>query len=219
MNPSFEKTASVSQSDSLKAPPSVYRDSSSSSYASIFSGKNFMIMLLTGLLILSFLGVNLLAIVGTWIQSVTILFAPLVNQILSLFGYTAGTILDKTGDVATDVAKSGIDIAGGAVQSVADLLKNASTGIDAQGRSILDNTINTSSISTSVPMNDDAQMTIQKPITSQKTQWCLVGEYQGKRGCVAVTDQDKCLSGQVFPEQKMCLNPTNTVYRHSAANV
>lgn len=176
-------------------------------------------MLLTGLLILSFLGVNLLAIVGTWIQSVTILFAPLVNQILSLFGYTAGTILDKSGDVATDVAKSGIDIAGGAVQSVADLLKNASTGIDAQGRSILDNTINSSSISTSVPINDDAQMTIQKPITSQKTQWCLVGEYQGKRGCVAVTDQDKCLSGQVFPEQKMCLNPTNTVYRHSAANV
>jgi hypothetical protein len=49
---------------------------------------------------------------------------------------------------------------------------------------------------------------IQNPVSSAKKSWCLVGEYQGRRGCIEITDQDKCISGQVFPEQKMCLNPT-----------
>jgi hypothetical protein len=40
--------------------------------------------------------------------------------------------------------------------------------------------------------------------------WCLVGEYEGKRGCISVSDEDKCLSGQVFPNQQMCLNPNLT---------
>jgi len=40
--------------------------------------------------------------------------------------------------------------------------------------------------------------------------WCLVGEFNKKRGCVPVADETKCLSGQVFPNQAMCLNPTLT---------
>ena len=57
------------------------------------------------------------------------------------------------------------------------------------------------------PEPDAPENTIQKPITSTKYNWCLVGEYQNKRGCMPVTESDKCLSGQVFPTQKMCLNP------------
>jgi hypothetical protein len=51
---------------------------------------------------------------------------------------------------------------------------------------------------------------IKNPITAGKQGWCLVGEYQGKRGCIEVSEHDRCLSGQVFPNQKMCLNPTLT---------
>ena len=67
------------------------------------------------------------------------------------------------------------------------------------------------------PSPDTSENNIQKPITSDKNVWCLVGEYEGKRGCVEVNDASKCLSGQVFPNEQMCLNPTKTVYMHSHA--
>jgi hypothetical protein len=191
----------------------------------LFSGKNFIILLLTGLLILSFLGINLLMILGNWMQVVISIFGPLVTQILSVLGYTTGTVLDKTEDVATTVAKAGVDIAGGTVQSVADLLKQASSGnVDPKARAALDQSLSSNGnkqpnklFNYKEPDADSSEAPIQKPITSDKMTWCLVGEYEGKRGCVEVDDANKCLSGQVFPSQQMCLNPTKTVYVHSHA--
>ena len=180
----------------------------------IFSNKNFIITILVGLLVLSFLGINLLNISGNIFQTIIDIFGPLVTQILSVFGYTAGTVIDKTADVATDVAKTGIDIAGGTIRSVGGLLKNASKdGVDAKAKNQLDKSMNLMDTPASVPTTeiakpDVAANPIQNPITSGKSSWCLVGEYQGRRGCIEIGDQDKCLSGQVFPEQKMCLNPT-----------
>ena len=42
--------------------------------------------------------------------------------------------------------------------------------------------------------------------SSKKAGWCLVGEYQGRRGCIEISDYDKCLSGKVFPNQGACMN-------------
>jgi len=49
------------------------------------------------------------------------------------------------------------------------------------------------------PSPDTSEDNIQKSLTSAKTKWCLVGEYKNKRGCVDISESDKCLSGQVFP--------------------
>ena len=214
MNRSFENTQT----------PIIKQNNDDITSNNLFSGKNLMILILTGLLILSFLGINLLMIFGNWIQVIINIFGPLVTQILSVFGYTTGTVLDKTEDVATTVAKSGIDIAGGAVQSVADLLKNISSpNVDAGARSQLDQALEQKSKSDNVmfkykePEADSSTGPIQTPITSDKINWCLVGEYEGKRGCVKVDDANKCMSGQVFPTEQMCLNPTKTVFMHSHA--
>jgi hypothetical protein len=215
MNRSFENTLSP-----ISEPDNNMNDAS----PMLFSGKNFIIIILTGLLILSFLGINLLMILGNWIQVIINIFGPLVRQILSVLGYTTGTVLDKTEDVATTVAKAGVDIAGGTIQSVADLLKDASSSnVDPRSRAELDNSLtsnNDRAPSKSLfkykePESDSSETPIQKPITSDKMSWCLVGEYEGKRGCVEVEDANKCLSGQVFPTQQMCLNPTKSVYMHS----
>jgi len=181
----------------------------------IFNNKNFIIILLLVLLILSFLGINLLAIFGNFIQTIVSIFGPLVTQILSIFGYTAGTLIDKSAEIVTDTAKTGIDIAGGTVGSIGDLIKDASRpGVDERAKQQLDNSINFSKPSTSLqikqPEPDSTTNPIQKPITSNKAGWCLVGEYEGRRGCIQVGQEDKCLSGQVYPNQKMCLNPTLT---------
>jgi hypothetical protein len=177
----------------------------------IFSNKNSIIIILSALLVFSFLGINLLYVFGNFIQSIVNIFGPLVAQVLSIFGYTTGTVLNKTADIASDVAKTGIDIAEGTLQSVGDLLKNSSSSnVNLTTRNQLDKSLNISGLQYKEPSPDNSINPIQKPITSAKQAWCLVGEYQGKRGCIAVTDSNKCLSGQIFPTQQLCLNPTLT---------
>jgi len=183
--------------------------------SSIFNNKNYIIILLLILLILSFLGINILAMFGNFIQTIVNIFGPLVTQILSVFGYTAGTLIDKSAEVVTNTAKTGIDIAGGTVGSIGDLMKDASRpGVDEKAKQQLDNSINlpkhTEKPTNKQPEADSSTNPIQKPISSNKAGWCLVGEYEGRRGCIQVGQEDKCLSGQVYPNQKMCLNPTLT---------
>ncbi len=57
----------------------------------------------------------------------------------------------------------------------------------------------------SEPRSDSTNNPIQNPISSNKSKWCLVGEYNGKRSCISVTDENKCMSGQLFPSEARCL--------------
>jgi hypothetical protein len=178
----------------------------------MFSNKNMIIIVLVILLILSFLGINLLAIFGNLIQTIVAIFGPLVNQIFSIFGYTAGTVINKSADIAGDTAKAGIDIAEGTLHSVGNILRDASKGhVANDAKASLDNALNNARAPVvhppEPPKPDAPENPIQKPISAGKTGWCLVGEYKGRRGCIEVGEQDQCLSGQVYPEQKICLNP------------
>jgi hypothetical protein len=175
-----------------------------SSEEGLFSGKNTLIIILVSLLVLSFLGINLLVIMGNSMQYIMNVFKPFLDTILANLGYTTGTVLDKSTDVVTDTAKLGIDLAGGAVHSVGKLLKSAGNP------DVLDKSLNGSPIIAKQPSADQSTNSIQNPIASNKGAWCLVGQYGANRGCIAVDDQDKCLSGQIFPSQKLCLNPTLT---------
>jgi len=190
--------------DALKP---TFPESSNSMFSN--NNNNIIIIILVVLLIFSFLGINILTLLGNVFQNFVQIFGPMVSQILSIFGYTTGTVINKTADVVSDTAKAGIDIAEGSVQSVGNILRNASNpNVNDKTKYSLDNALNTSQISSEEPTADTSENPIQKPITSGKQSWCLVGEYQGKRGCIGVNQQDRCLSGQVFPSQKMCLNPT-----------
>ena len=166
--------------------------------------QKIIIGVLIFLLVLSFLGINLLSTTGNLLESISNIFGPIFNQILGLLGYTTGTAINKATDVVTDTAKVGIDLTGGAVHDVGDLLINSTKPQN------LDNKINNAPKPLPEPKPDNTENPIQNPVTSSKKNWCLVGEYQGRRGCIEISEQDKCISGQVFPEQKMCLNPTMT---------
>lgn len=188
MENSMEMKSPISMSSSDSSPNS--------------SNKNIIIVVLVILLMLSILGINILTMLGTLIQSVASTVGPFVKEILSLFGFTLGTALDKTEDVVRTTTKTGIDILGGAVDDVAGLLKSGYTS------SSLDKKLMTSDYKLRQPSSDSTTNPIQKPISSNKTNWCLVGEYEGRRGCVAIGNEDKCLSGQIFPTRQSCLNPT-----------
>ena len=172
-----------------------------------FSDKNYIILVLTGLLVLSFVGINVLDVASNLIKTVIAIIGPLFARLLSAIGYTTGTVINKTADVVSDTAKSGIDIAEGTVQDVGNLIISASAkGVDAETKKNLDVTINSSKRTKYDPEPDSTENPIQNPISSKKGTWCLVGEYKNKRGCVEVSSASKCMSGQVFPTQRMCLN-------------
>jgi hypothetical protein len=176
---------------------------------------NKIIIILSVLLILSFLGINILDVVSNIIKAIIALLGPPVGQLLAVFGYTSGTLINKGADVVSDTAKAGIDIAEGTIQDIGNILISASSGkapTNLTQVNPLDIKLNQDKqiSKQKQPTEDTAENPIQKPISASKSGWCLIGEYENRRGCIEVGEQDKCLSGQIFPNQKMCLNPTMT---------
>lgn len=170
-----------------------------------FSTKNTVILVLSVLLILSFLGINLLDIISNFIKLIIKLFGPLVSQILSIFGYTTGTIINTGAAGASDVAKGAIDVAEGTIQSVGDLMIKASkSGVNYDVQRELDSALTNTNYA-NMAGSDISENPIQKPISSNKTGWCLVGEFDNKRKCIKVTEQDKCMSGQIYPNEQVCI--------------
>ncbi len=165
-----------------------------------------IIIVLVVLLALSLLGINILTILGDLLKTIADILAPLVSQILSIFGYTAGSVINKTADVVGDITKTGVDIAEGSVQSVGTILRDASRPhVDPVATSSLDRALNVSSSAPAQPSPATTENPVVRPVTSGKAGWCLVGEYEGKRGCISVNEYDKCLSGQVFASRDQCL--------------
>jgi hypothetical protein len=235
--------------------------------------KNFLIVTLVILLVLSILGINLLTLLGEAIQYIVNWIGPYVKSFFFNVSDTTGAVINKSADVLSDTAKAGVDIAEGSVQSIGNILRNTNNINPTVGNnSLLDNVVNLgvpplnpnagqpiniqtiavptpvavptplaiptpvpvpvptpvqisspdslfssapgpdldevlnkASQNNSSPLPDNTTNPIQKPITANKNGWCFVGEYEGKRGCIKVGDQDKCMSGQVYPNEQKCL--------------
>jgi len=225
--------------------------------------KDFVILLLIVVLVLSVLGINIFLLLGALVQYIVYLLQPL----FSLFGYASGNIINTSADLAANVSHFGIEIADGTAHDVGNLLlgtvdekhiptlppaaKSYSSAVfgaiekalslhptpqamtpptviyvptPAPAIVIHDKvstptylpaptpTVNaTPAVNRPPSYGDDTTANpVQNPISSGKSQWCLVGEYENRRGCVEVEDANKCMSGQLFPTQQMCLNPTLT---------
>jgi hypothetical protein len=54
---------------------------------------------------------------------------------------------------------------------------------------------------------DDSYSSIQKSKSSSKSGWCFIGEDRGFRACINVGENDKCMSGDIFPTSEICVNP------------
>jgi hypothetical protein len=192
----------------------------------VFSdSRNIVIIVLLLVILFTFIGINVLTELGQATEKLGQLLSPLVSSILGLFGYTTGSVINKSADVAGSAARFGLDIAQGAVQDVGGLIKNTSTPyVNDFTKTALDSVLTPRhdvsyvgeyKVGLPPPQQkqarpDTTESPIQKPIAASKSNWCLVGEFKGSRGCVEVQDQSKCLSGQIFPSQKQCLNPAGS---------
>jgi hypothetical protein len=187
--------------------------SSCNDYSYSLRNKNIIITILLTIIFLMLLGINILNIFGSVLNDFFQIFSPVVKQILALFGYTAGTVINSSADVASDVAKAGIDIAEGTIQDVGNLLKNASDNdMNPDSKAALHRLINDSNThNLNEPKEDSASNIIQQPIPVRKNKWCLIEDEKMGRKCSLVSNKNTCSSGQIFPNESLCLNPTISV--------
>ena len=224
----MESEIIITESPNLKSlsipssePPSV-----GNKVAGFFSNIGWT-KLLVIFVILSFLGVNLfsnLAEVSDWFGKT---LGPIFRKILGLVGITTVKVSEKAVDVTATGTKTGIDIAAGTLQSglgvIEGQLKNAKQSMDAkqsgagskqsgagskQSSGTNSDTLNDalSESHSQLPEPDDATSSTQKN-GSGKAGFCYIGEDRGFRSCIKVNEDDKCMSGQIFPSSDICVNP------------
>lgn len=191
---------------------SIFEGTAATSSNTTFGINNqIIIVVLLVILGLTLLGINIFIMVGDLLNAIVRAFEPIIKQVLSIFGYTTGSVITKTADVAGDVVKTGVDVAEGSLISVGTMLKDASRGnVNPDAASSLDAVLNadgTAVYQAAAPSSTTNP--IQRPITASKGGWCLVGEYEGKRGCVSVSESDKCLSGKLYSSKAECSASTN----------
>jgi hypothetical protein len=179
--------------------------------------------------ILSFLGVNLfsnLAEVSDWFGKT---LGPIFRKVLGLVGITTVKVSEKAVDVTATGAKTGIDIASGTLQSglgvIEGQLQNVEQSMGAgqgakqsggAGQGAMQGTGAkqeqgplSAALADSLPQipePDDATSSTQKN-GSGKAGFCYIGEDRGFRSCIKVNEDDKCMSGQIFPSSDICVNP------------
>jgi len=77
-----------------------------------------------------------------------------------------------------------------------------------QQQNQLNQTLNSAQVETQVYEADESSSSIQASKAGNKSGWCYIGEDRGFRSCIKVGEQDTCMSGDIFPSQDICVNPS-----------
>ena len=194
------------------------------------NGKSSYIRIGLIITILLFLGVNIFSYLGNFLQHTKEFFAPFFKNILESLGYV---VSESTKDVTmftAEGAKLGIDVAAGTIESGIDVIQGQldienpnkyrdqqQSGQQQSGQQQSQSPFKELSASLSSalsdaeektePMPDDAMSSTQRS-SSGKAGYCYIGEDRGFRSCIQVKEGDTCMSGEIFPSNAICVNPS-----------
>ena len=166
------------------------------------------------ILILAFLGFNIFIYLAKGTQDITNFFSPLLEKI---FGKTAD-ISSQVVNVSAEGAKAVVSGTATAVNAGLNSVQNVVAPTRNQTQTIVpphdelhheDDEFN-SLINNSQQdnVNDYHANEANSSINSfGKSGWCYIGEDRGYRSCTKVGVNDKCMSGDIFPSQELCVNP------------
>ena len=182
------------------------------------------------ILIFTFLGFNIFIYLAKGTQDVNDFFAPLIKKLTSIFGGVTGQVVDVSAEGAKAVVNTSADV----VTTGLTGIQNITPTQQVQPKKAQSKT-SEQDIKTTFPQGDVAQAnTVNKAInssTAQKQQvngedyqadeasssiqngapkagWCYIGEDRGFRSCAEVGVNDTCMSGDIFPTQQICVNPS-----------
>lgn len=165
-----------------------------------FSWQTWIIIIL----LLALLGINIFAYLAKGTQETVNILETIFGPILKMFGYTTLTTTKEVVDTSATGAKAGIDIVAGATIGAIDTIEQTVSNTPEQ-RDFLNKAINDSqNQQLEQVLPDDSRSSVQK---TGKSGWCYIGESDGIRTCSEIGVNDTCMSGDIFPNQSICMNP------------
>ena len=176
------------------------------------------------ILILAFLGFNIFIYLAKGTQDFTSFFKPIIEKIGQLFAGITGQITSVSAEGAKAVVSGTADVVDTSLTAVQQVstpeptvpstsvksqtVQNTIPPTDIMRENTLNKALNTSQQTkpSTDYQADDASSTIQSG--PPKSGWCFIGEDRGFRTCGQVGINDTCMSGEIFPSQDICVNPT-----------
>jgi hypothetical protein len=160
------------------------------------------------LIILAFLGYNILDYLAKGSNFLIDIFRPLLN----LLGITVGDTTKQTIMVSTEGTKQLIDTTSNTLVGGIDLLqhsidnKKIQNNIDKKKpQNKVNNNQQIEVKEPPIPDNGLSKTQLNNP--TNKSGYCYIGEDRGFRSCIKVGEADNCVSQQIFPSQAICINP------------
>jgi hypothetical protein len=209
---------------------SVSADTSSSFDSSrwdIFSGLKD-VSVFTWILIIflfSFFGFNIFIYLAEGTEEVTSIFKPLIDVVIALVahvtsifvGVTAAgtnTIVQGTADVI-DTGLTNIENRAEKIQdkTAVSSLKSQHDAKSKPDKTMDNNTLNKTLNTAKAKQSNNGDYESDQSGSSiqagnSKSGWCFIGEDRGFRSCMEIGQQDKCMSGDIFPSNEICINPS-----------
>lgn len=223
----LEITKSATQSADAAATSAVAAttEAATSAESSGFLGLSLLTWLVI-IMVLAFLGFNIFsylsqgsAYLAAGTQEVTGIFAPLLRMIFGTSVAVAGETIDvaaEGGKAVVSTTATGVNTGLSAVQ---DVTPNKASG-----------SVQSTSVEEHNEDMEEAKSSLNKALSKSKSNkqdgdyepheasssihetgkagWCFIGEDRGHRTCAQVTETDKCMSGDIFPSQQICINPS-----------
>jgi hypothetical protein len=178
------------------------------------------------LFVLAFLVFTLYSKFSTEIQSVTTSIGNVITSIFDFFGSATGTAIDVTAEGAKDVVGGTANIVETGLTDVQNAVapNGAGSSSTLKSQQIQSQAASQQLSSEQKFLNNGLQKQQQEQQQQQKQDyeaseasstvnttgsvaWCYVGEDRGFRTCAQVGVNDKCMSGDIFPTNELCINP------------
>jgi hypothetical protein len=209
----------------LTNTPSLDSGSSSESMFSSWWVSIFIILLL------AFLGFNIFNYLAKGTQETNDVLSPFWAYIMSFFNYGPNTTQpddnvvdgdDEAGNGKDDTGKDETGKQDGGKKPIsAENAKPNPASVSkmspdsADSRNAPDNAQNTA-LNRALNISKQQELSKQDYVANDsydstqqgKAGWCYIGSEQGYRSCSQVGEADTCMSGNIFPTQDVCVNPS-----------
>lgn len=173
------------------------------------------------ILILAFLGFNIFVYLAKGTQTVTDIFKPLVEKIFGTAVAATSQAVDVSAEGAKAVVAGSAEVIKGGLSAVQDITPNAATApstikgqsfnqqqVDVMQQSSLNRALNTAQSQQPSNLDYQANEASSTVHSAGKAGWCYIGDDRGFRSCAQVGVNDQCMSGDIFPSQEICMNPS-----------
>ena len=173
------------------------------------------------ILVLALLGINVFVYLAKGTGTIANIINKYFGALLKLFGFGVLETTKQTISTSATGTKAGVDAVADTTTGAIDTVESTVTtftgqqAVSSQKGSMqvsngggnetiqdsLDSTLNDMS-KTQEPQPEDSLSTYGK------AGWCYIGEDNGTRTCAEVGVNDRCMSGNIFPSQTICMNPS-----------